>query len=87
MQTERRCFTKAIKEEPMIKVSKATMATIKRFPELYNEGYRKASDVAEEIFEEIENFIIDQCSLTNGDVKQIYTKVRAMRKHYREKGK
>ena len=50
-------------------------------------GYRKASDVAAEIFEEIENFIIDQCSLTNPNVRQIYTKVREMRKNYREKGK
>jgi hypothetical protein len=48
-------------------------------------GYRRETDVAAEIFEEIESFIIDQCSLTNLDVKQIYTKVSKMRKHYREK--
>ena len=55
--------------------------------ELHNEGYRKESDVAAEIFAEIEDFIIDQCFLTDAGVAKIYKKLVEVKKQYMEDGK
>lgn len=49
---------------------------------LMENGYRKAGYVATDIFEEIENYIIDECFMTDPAVADIYRKLRAMRKKY-----
>ena len=53
---------------------------------LLAEDYRKASDVVQEIFSEIETFIIDQCFLTDAGVAKIYKKLVEVRNSYKDKG-
>lgn len=49
---------------------------------LMDKGYRREDHVAAEILEEIENYLIDECFITDPTVADIYDKVRAMRKRY-----
>ena len=49
---------------------------------LMDKGYRRADHVAAEILEEIENYLISECLITDPTVADIYYKVRAMRKKY-----
>lgn len=65
-----------------------TMAEAEQADQIMRQlGYRKASDFAAEIFAEIEDFIIDQCFLTDVGVAKIYKKLVEVKKQYTEDGK
>lgn len=54
--------------------------------DLYNAGYRKATDVAEEIFAEIEPILLDyQNNFIRG--LQLITFIKELKKKYKEEGK
>ena len=49
---------------------------------IHERGYRRQVDVMREILDEIEDFIVNECYVTDHDVSSIYKVVRSIRNRY-----